>query len=226
MYNIRYPVAQDNEYATWNNFNNQYWPAEYLIDAKGIVRRTHFGEGEYDQTELAIRTLLKEAGENVTGSLDTIQDQTPTTYLSPETYLGSSRMQYYYPTGSVGVGQQQFTFSENLAENSFSLGGQWNITLENAIAGNNAVLNYNFLANKVFIILRPGSASQNQMVKVYLDGKVIDASVAGSDVKNGILTVDSDRLYNLVDLHGKTENHILKLEFLTPGVQVYTFTFG
>jgi hypothetical protein len=81
------------------------------------------------------------------------------------------------------------------------------------------------IAGKVFIILRPGNEQLNT-VKVFLDGKIIDANVAGADVTNGILTVDSDRLYNIVDLHGKTENHILKLEFQTPGIQAYTFTFG
>ena len=66
MYDIHYPVAQDNEYATWNNYNNQYWPAEYPIDANGNIRRTNFGEGEYDQMEMAIQTLLKETGQKVT----------------------------------------------------------------------------------------------------------------------------------------------------------------
>src|SRR5947209_6827538 len=85
QYNIHYPVVQDNDYATWNNFNNQYWPAEYLIDAKGVIRRTHFGEGEYDQMEIAIQTLLKEAGQKVTKKLENMPDQTPTGTLSPET---------------------------------------------------------------------------------------------------------------------------------------------
>src|SRR5260221_8908590 len=226
QYNIHYPVAQDNEYATWNNFNNQYWPAEYLIDANGNIRRTHFGEGEYDQTEKAIQALLRESGKkDVSSEVLTKEDQTPTGQLSPETYLGSKRMQYYYPNGSVGNGEQNFTLANNLLENSFSYGGTWNITDETAIAGNNATLNYNFTASKVYIILRPGSSIGGK-VKIYLDGKVIDAAVAGQDVKDGIVTVDTDRLYNIVDLRGKTENHILKLEFQTPGIEAYTFTFG
>ncbi len=225
MFNIHYPVPQDNNYGTWNAYNNQYWPAEYLIDANGNVRRTHFGEGEYDQTEMAIRALLKEAGKKVTGSLSTMQDQTPQNQISPETYLGSKRMQYYYPTGSIGNGTQNFTLSDNVPQSSFSYGGMWNITDETAIAGNNATLNYNFTAGHVYIILRPGG-SNGGTVKVLLDGKVIDPSIAGQDVKNGIVTVDTDRLYDIIDLHGKTENHTLELEFQTPGVEAYTFTFG
>ena len=226
MYGIHYPVAQDNEYATWNSYSNQYWPAEYLIDEKGIIRRTHFGEGEYDQMELAIRSLLKEAGKKITGGLDTMSDQTPQNQLSPETYLGSKRMQYYFPSGSLGNGTKTFSLSDNLSKNSFSYGGAWIITDDYATSGSNAVLNYSFTASKVFIILAPGSAKQNPTVKVYLDGKIIDPSIAGKDLKGGIITVDSDRLYNVVDLHGKTENHILKLEFRIPGIQAYTFTFG
>lgn len=225
MYNIHYPVPQDNNYAIWNSYNNQYWPAEYLIDANGNVRRTHFGEGEYDQTEMAIQALLKEKGAKVTSSLDKMPDQTPTIQFSPETYLGSSRMQYYYPNGNTGNVNQSFTLSDNLSQDSFSLGGEWNIVNDNAVTGKNAVLNYNFSADKVFLVLRPGS-SKNAKVKVILDGKLIDSSNAGSDVQNGEVTIDSDRLYNLIDLKGNPGNHILKLEFEDIGIEVFAFTFG
>ncbi|HWY80237.1 MAG TPA: cytochrome c biogenesis protein DipZ [Candidatus Sulfotelmatobacter sp.] len=224
-YNIHYPVAQDNEYATWNIYSNQYWPAEYLIDANGTIRRTEFGEGKYDQMELAIRSLLQETGKKVTGLPEATADKTPQTEISPETYLGSKRMQYYFPSGSLSNGMQQFSLSDNLSQNSFSYGGQWTIYDEYAVSESNATLNYNFTASKVFIILRPGSA-RNPTVRVYLDGKSIDSSQAGSDVINGVITVASDRLYNVVDLKDKTENHILKFEFQTTGTQAFTLTFG
>lgn len=225
-FGIHYPVAQDNEYSTWNAYNNQYWPAEYLIDAQGTVRRAHFGEGEYDVTEKAIQALLKEAGKSVTGSTTIMPDQTPRGIISPETYLGSKRMQYYFPTGSLQNGTQTFTLTDNPRVNSFSYGGQWTIGDEEAISGQKATLSYHFNASKVFIILRPSSAGVVGTVKVWLDGKMIDPSGAGVDVKDGIITVDSDRLYNVVDLQGKIEDHVLKLEFQTPGVKAYTFTFG
>lgn len=233
QYNIYYPVAQDNSYSTWNNYNNQYWPAEYLLDANGNIRRTHFGEGEYDQTEMAIQALLKEAGQQVNSGLENMPDsprgeagQTPINRLSPETYLGSKRMQYYYPNGQVGNGEQNFTLSDNLPLNSFSYGGRWKITEETAIGGKDAIINYHFSANKVFIILRPGTNSANAAaVKVFLDGKLIDPKVAGQDVKDGLLSVDVDRLFNIVDLHDAGD-HMLRLEFQTPGVEAYTFTFG
>ena len=225
MYNIHYPVVQDNNYSIWNNFNNQYWPAEYLIDANGNVRRTHFGEGEYDQTEKAIQALLKEAGQNVSSNLTNMPDQTPQVQLSPETYLGSSRMQYYYPDGNTGVVSKTFALSENLAQNSFSLGGQWSITSEDAVSGINARLNYNFFANKVFLVLNPGT-NTNAKVKVYLDGKLVDSTNQGADVKNGEVIINTDRLYNLINLKNSNSYHILELEFETPGIKAFAFTFG
>lgn len=225
MYNIHYPVGQDNNYDTWNNYNNQYWPAEYLIDAQGMIRRVEFGEGNYDKMEMAIQLLLKDAGKKVNAKIDTMQDQTPTTQISPETYLGSNRMQYYYPLGSLQNGQQTLTLSDGLPQNSFSYGGSWTIADEFATAGSNATLNYNFVASNVYIILDP-PAGQKGQVRVLVDGKPIDTAIAGEDVHDGIVTVATDRLYHIVNLHGKTENHTLKLEFLTPGVQAFTFTFG
>jgi cytochrome c biogenesis protein CcdA/thiol-disulfide isomerase/thioredoxin len=214
MYNIKYPVAQDNKYATWNNYNNQYWPAEYLIDTSGNIRRVHFGEGEYDQTELAIQTLLKEAGNNINTSMTKLPNQTPTGVISPETYLGTARMQYYFPSGSVANGTQTYYLSDNLHPNSFSFGGIWTITNEYAQAVSNATMNYNFKASKVYIILRPGSVNPGK-VKVFLDGNA-----------DGEITVNTDRLYTVVDLGDKTESHIIKLEFETAGIQAFTFTFG
>ncbi len=225
MYNIHYPVAQDNKYATWNAYNNQYWPAEYLIDTAGNIRRVEFGEGNYDKMEMAIQLLLKDAGKKVGSSLIPMKDQTPTAQISPETYLGSLRMQYYYPTGSLPNGTQTFTLSDTVPQNSFSYGGAWTIADEFATAGNMATLTYNFTASNVYIIVDPPQG-ENATVKVFLDGKPISTGVAGKDVKNGIVTVDTDRLYNIVDLRGKTGNHLLKLEFDTPGTQAFTFTFG
>lgn len=226
MDGITYPVAQDNNYATWNNYNNEYWPAEYLIDAKGNIRRVDFGEGAYTQMEEAIQTLLAQNGKKVIMSLDTIADQTPTTQISPETYLGSARMQYFYPDGTLPNGTQNFTLSQNIPQNAFSFGGSWTITNESAIANTNAALSYHFVANKVYMILNPGNQKGMSQVKVLLDGKPISNSVAGQDDQSGIVMVTSDKLYNIVNLHGKLEDHTVTLQFLTPGIQAFTFTFG
>lgn len=225
QYNIHYPVAQDNDYATWNAFDNHYWPAEYLIDANGIIRRTHFGEGEYTEMEQAIKLLLKEAGYKVDKKTTQMPDETPRESLSQETYIGSNRVALYYPDRSYAEGKHTFTLAPQLPNNLFALGGKWDILPEYAITGQQSVLEYNFTAQKVFLVLRPGNNKQ-ATIKVWLDKQPISQSQAGDDVKNSILPIDQDRLYNLVNLHGKTEKHLLRLEFQTPGVQVYAFTFG
>jgi cytochrome c biogenesis protein CcdA/thiol-disulfide isomerase/thioredoxin len=225
-YRIHYPVAQDNDYSTWNNYNNEYWPAEYLIDANGVVRRTHFGEGEYEQMETAIQDLLRQTGQSVSSPLASIPDQTPAGAQSPETYLGAYRMEYYYPSGSLKMGQRGFTLAANPDRNSFSLGGGWNIRNQDAVSGKNAELNYHFYADKVFLVLRPGAAGTGAKVRVFVDGKPTNGFNAGSDVKDGVVHVDSARLYNLVDLMGKPGSHIVRLEFETPGTEAFAFTFG
>ena len=225
QYNIHYPVAQDNNYSTWNAFNNQYWPAKYLVDAKGNIRYTHFGEGEYDSTEKAIQQLLAEAGNKVGTDILDIPDQTPKNRLSPETYLGSRRMEFFYPNGSLADGKQTLTLRKTIPVHTFSLGGEWTITPEYAESGKNATLAYNFIANKVFLVLAP-TGKDPVRVRVSLDGIVVDDKVAGNDVKNGIITIDSDRLYNLIDLEGQGGNHVLLLEFQSGNAQAFAFTFG
>lgn len=227
QYNIHYPVAQDNNYDTWNAYQNQYWPAEYLIDAKGIVRRTHFGEGNYDESEKAIQALLQEAGQTVNTNLaaTSIIDQSPTGEISPETYIGAQRMQYLYPSHRTTTGGQNFQLQSEIPLNSFSFGGPWTISDQFSSALTNAKLNYHFQAKKVFLVMAPPESGSTQ-VKVFLDGQPIPDNLAGADVKQGVVKVDSDRLYELIDLKTGIETHLLSLEFPDGGTQVYAFTFG
>lgn len=239
-YKIHYPVAQDNDFATWNAYSNQYWPAEYLIDAKGTIRRVHFGEGEYDEMEEAIRTLLKENGKKVEAKIDTMPDTTPKSTLSPETYIGSARMEYLYPNGSVNNGSQNFVIPSSIPKNQFSFGGIWDIAGEYSTPSLNSSLTYNFSAGKVFLVMKATDQSETidiydkgiligkkavGKVEVYLDGKRITKNSVGKDVVNGVITIDTDRLYELVSLPSVQE-HVLKLVYKTPGIQVYAFTFG
>lgn len=212
QYNIHYPVAQDNDYATWNAYSNQYWPAEYLIDSRGMIRRAHFGEGEYDTMEMAIRTLLKEAGKDVKTDMTKNIDTTPQMQLSPETYLGSERMQYEVPDGKTANGSQNFPLEKNIPLNTFSFEGNWNITDKAAIAGKGAALEYKFIAGKVFLVMRPGAEGPKN-VTVFIDG-----------VKSNTIVVDTDKLYQLVDL-ATPGTHLLRLEF-SEGIEAYAFTFG
>lgn len=224
-YNIKYPVAQDNDFATWNAFSNQYWPAEYLIDSKGVIRRVHFGEGKYEEMEKAIQLLLKESGKNVNEKIDTMPDETPRSQISPETYLGSRRMLYLVPNGKADNGVQKFTQPKSLPVNKFGLGGTWNIQDEYAEAVKDSTLSYNFTAGSVFLVMKPPESGSGS-VKVFVDGKLLDDDIdMDTNAENGTIKIDSDRLYNIGGFHDKPGSHLLKLEF-SPGVQAYAFTFG
>ncbi len=120
QFNILYPVAQDNEYGTWNAFNNEYWPAEYLIDQNGNIVYEHFGEGEYDHTENAIRELL-----NMTPNVAPNNGQNLSGVESPEMYFGTDRVQYLTPAQTPSAAAQTYTLPGSLALNNFALGGSW-----------------------------------------------------------------------------------------------------
>jgi cytochrome c biogenesis protein CcdA/thiol-disulfide isomerase/thioredoxin len=219
---IRYPVVQDNEQATWNAYGNQYWPAEYFIDAQGRVRYVHFGEGEYGEKEKVIRDLLAEAGKTVKGGETQVHAVTPSrTVTTPETYLGAARAERF-TNSMLSPGSHDFTAPKSLPANEFAYHGKWNIALDSATAEAGASLDLNFGARRVYLVL--GSPGQARKVKVLLDGQPISGPDSGSDVHGGIVTVTGQRLYNLVDLP-RVGHHVLTLE-PEAGVDGYAFTFG
>lgn len=223
-FGLTYPIVQDNDYSTWGAFNNQYWPAKYFIDKNGSVRDTHFGEGNYDESEKLIQSLLKETGVKIDAKISN-----PTYNImanSPETYLGASRMEFYYPNGNLTAGSYNLSLANNVSLNTFSLGGKWEIMPEYATTSENSTLLYQFSANKVFLVMKPDKEGSTKNIKVFLDEKVVDSTNSGKDVVNSTVTIDSDRLYELIDLKNNPGEHGLKLEFLTPGLELFAFTFG
>jgi cytochrome c biogenesis protein CcdA/thiol-disulfide isomerase/thioredoxin len=210
---IEYPVAQDNNLATWDAWNNQYWPAEYLIDAKGRVRHVHFGEGAYGDSESAIRALLKEAGAEQLGA-DAKPSRTydPTQQATPETYLGSARAERFLP-GPSPPGTSSYTpYAGQLPLSHFSFGGTWKVDKESATAGPGATLSGRVAGKDVYLVLGPPSRGDGT-VKVTVDGR-----------PERTVRVTSQRLYHLVS-RPKAEEHTLKLSF-SDGVSGYAFTFG
>ncbi len=219
---IRYPVVQDNEQATWNAYGNQYWPAEYFIDAQGRVRYVHFGEGEYGEKEKVIRELLAEAGKPVKGKETRVRAIAPSaTVTTPETYLGAARAERF-TNAMLSPGSHDFTAPKSLPPNEFAYHGKWRISLDSATAGAGASLDLNFGARRVYLVL--GSPGRDRKVRVLLDGQPISSADAGSDVHGGAVTVAGQRLYNLVNLP-KVGHHVLTLE-PEAGVEGYAFTFG
>ncbi len=220
---LRYPVVQDNAYGTWNAYQNEYWPAEYLIDAHGEVRHTQFGEGDYKQSEAAVRQLLYEAGARdlpppmtATAIMPSAGVATPETYLDPQRAQGFAQpLQpgvHFYP----GVG--------SLALNEFALRGYWHVgsqSITPTVSG--ASIEGGFQAAHVYLVMT-SSGSLPRQVRVLLDGRPISAADAGADVHRGLVTVSGQRLYALVSLP-QAEAHALTVE-IPPGVSAYDFTFG
>jgi cytochrome c biogenesis protein CcdA/thiol-disulfide isomerase/thioredoxin len=220
---IRYPVVQDNNYGTWNAYQNQYWPAEYLIDARGEVRHTQFGEGDYLQSEAAVRELLYEAGAHRLPPPMSAHALLPSAGLqTPETYLGSDRAQGFVPSLRSGVHTYPGIASPGL--NTFALRGTWKETSQYAAPlSSGAAIQAGFQAAHAYLVMT-SAGNVPRRVRVLLDGHPIGGSDAGADVHGGFVTVQGQRLYSLVSLPS-AQQHALTLE-VPPGVSAYDFTFG
>jgi thiol-disulfide isomerase/thioredoxin len=219
---LTYPVVQDNDYGTWNAYANQYWPAKYLIDARGRIRYVHFGEGDYGTTESAIRSLLAERGDRQLGGMTRVRAQTPSPGLTtPESYLGAARADRF--VNGPRPGAHRYTLpAGQLPPDHLAYGGRWRITAESATALGGSTLKLAFGARRVFLVL--GSPQASLPLRVLLDGKPIPDRLAGADVRGGVATIDAQRLYKLVNLP-RVERHTLTLRF-APGISGYAFTFG
>jgi cytochrome c biogenesis protein CcdA/thiol-disulfide isomerase/thioredoxin len=203
---LRYPVAQDNDFQTWRAYDNDYWPAKYLVDRTGRVRYTHFGEGAYGETESWIRRLL---GERARTPRTSVQDRTPGDITTPETYLGYGRLDRH--AGPV-IFDKEAAYRlprRALVQDELAYAGRWTLTLELAAAGEGARLRLRFQANDVFLVL----AGEGR-VDVLVDGRRVK-SVAVSGLP---------RLYTLARFP-KLKHGLLELRF-SPGVEGYAFTFG
>ena len=206
---LRYPVVQDNDYATWNAWGNQYWPAKYLIDAKGRVRYAHFGEGDYDKTEAAIRSLLAEAGAAKLGARAQVSSADAVEARTPETYFGVKRAQGWSVPPRAGT----HTYRPGApALNRFALGGTWRIGDEAAEAVRGGTVDVQFAARKVYLVLS-SRGERPRTLEVRVDGRLTRRVV-----------VRRQRLYELVSLP-RAGQHRLSLRF-PPGLAGYAFTFG
>jgi cytochrome c biogenesis protein CcdA/thiol-disulfide isomerase/thioredoxin len=201
---IRYPVAQDNEYGTWTAYHNQYWPAEYLIDRTGRLRHTHFGEGNYEETEQEIRKYLGDA----TQPLTRVADETPNHPMTPESYLGYDRLDRF--AGPIQPDRYSlYRFPKRLAYDQLAYSGSWKVESERIVAGPFARLRLSFAAQKIHLVL-----GGKGTVDVLVDGtKVGRTRVSGEP-----------RLYTLASFPSERAG-LLELRF-SPGISGYAFTFG
>jgi cytochrome c biogenesis protein CcdA/thiol-disulfide isomerase/thioredoxin len=221
-YGIRYPVAQDNDFATWNAYGNRYWPAEYFIDARGHVRYTHFGEGEYDQSERVIQQLLAEAGQTVHQDVTAPSAVPISGQQTPETYVGFDRQERFASPGKVMPGlTANYDLPSSLPLHWFGVGGAWTFEHEYAQSATGDTLRLHFYARDVYLVM---SSDTPANVRVSLISPA--AANQSEDVKtDGLLAVSQARLYHLVRLPSAQEGTV-ELHFEQPGVRVYAFTFG
>jgi cytochrome c biogenesis protein CcdA/thiol-disulfide isomerase/thioredoxin len=225
-FGISYPVVQDNNYEIWESYSNRYWPAKYFIDKDGNIRYTHFGEGDYDDSEKMIQELLEETGSSVSDIKIDNPDYKLFSY-TPETYLGYGRMAGFSSLEKVVYDKAtNYSYPENLNKNNFAFNGSWEINNETSKSVKNSALKINFTSKEVFLVMRSSDSNKTgQKVKVLLDGKEIATEIAGADVKNSYVIIDSDRLYKLISLP-EFGQHTLELIFEDGNVEVFAFTFG
>jgi hypothetical protein len=202
---IRYPVAVDNGYRTWNAYQNGAWPTEYLIDRSGDVREIKEGEGRYEDTERVIRQLLGRSG----SPLASVVDRTPQHLTTPESYLGWARLARYAGSPVTPDREAAYRFPREIQLNDLAYAGRWTVGRERIVAGRGARLRLHFLAQKVYLVL--GGRGRLQ---VFVGGRPVKTVQV-----NGL-----SRLYTLLSYPQLSEG-ALELRF-TPGISAYAFTFG
>jgi thiol-disulfide isomerase/thioredoxin len=233
---VTYPVALDNDYAIWQAFNNQYWPAHYFIDATGRIRGHHFGEGNYEESEQTLRKLLTDAGQTdlpppglgpakavgVQAPPDEAHDQ------SPETYVGYRRAENFASPGGFSQDHPHgYSAPAALKLNQWALSGSWNVDPEKAVLG--AVpgkIEFRFYARDLHLVLGPSSDGKPVRFRVLLDGAAPAANHGADTDSSGAGAIDRQRLYQLIRQTGDVREHVFSIEFLDSGVQAYSFTFG
>lgn len=211
---VDYPIVIDNDYSIWRAFRNQYWPALYLVDGRGRVRHHHFGEGEYQQSELAVHRLLTaRAAADGFVSVNGIGIEAPADWSNlrtPETYLGSAR-----------------TDALPSVRTNWSLAGAWTIGRHAARLGRpSGRIVYRFQARDLHLVMGPSRPGSPIRFRVTLDGQP-PAAAHGLDVDaNGNGVAVEQRLHQLIRQPGAIAERRFEIEFLDPGIEAFAFTFG
>ncbi|HEY2231778.1 MAG TPA: redoxin family protein [Xanthobacteraceae bacterium] len=232
---VDYPVAIDSEYVIWRAFNNNYWPAQYFIDAQGRVRHQHFGEGSYEQSEMVIQRLLAEAGASGIG--DDLVSVEPRGFevaadwaslKSPENYVGYERTEgFASPGGAARDKPRVYELPARPRLNEWALTGDWTLKRDAAAPNKpNGRIAYRFHARDLHLVMGPAAPGTSMKFRVLIDGQPPGAA-HGLDVDDaGTGTVSEQRLYQLIRQSGPIADRLFEIEFLAPGVEAFCFTFG
>jgi hypothetical protein len=233
---ITYPVALDNDYAIWQAFHNQYWPAHYFVDAQGHIRGHHFGEGDYDGTEQTLRQLLIEAGNQnlpaagagaaTQSGIEAAADEAH--IQSPETYLGYGRAVNFTSPGGFALDQiKTYVTPSTLDLNQWGLAGSWFVRNEDGVLkAASGALSFRFYARDLHLVMGPGADGKPVRFRVTLDGAAPGADHGVDIAADGSGQVREQRLYQLIRQSKDVKEHTFTIQFLDSGVQVYSFTFG
>jgi len=234
---VDYPIAVDSEHAVWRAFQNQYWPALYLVDAKGRIRHHHFGEGGYERSEQVIQQLLAEAGARDAGGalasaavdargIEAAADWR--TLKSGENYVGYERTENFASPGGTARGRRRvYAAPTRLQLNQWALSGDWTVAANaTALHTSGGRITYRFHARDVHLVMGPPAGGAPVRFRVLIDGQP-PGPAHGSDVDaEGNGTASEQRLYQLIRQPGAIEDREFEIEFLAPGVEAFAFTFG
>lgn len=225
---IDYPVAVDNDYAVWRAFDNHYWPALYFVDAGGIIRDHHFGEGRYEQSEQVIQRLLGVERELVPVEGLGVEAEADWDHMrTPETYLGYERGEHFASPGRVAFDEHRsYELPDRLRSGEWALAGEWTIGRENVVLDQSGgSIAYRFHARDAHLVLSPG-AREPIPFRLLLDGEAPGASRGVDADEDGSGLLRDCRLYQLVRQHDTIRARTLEITFLEPGAEAYVFTFG
>ena len=232
---VGYPVAVDNDYAIWRAFDNNYWPAFYLVDAQGRIRHHHFGEGNYDQLEVAVQRLLADAGrKDFDRALVSVVGQGPElaadweNLRTPETYIGYGRSERSVSLGGRFFGPRHvYSAPATLSRNEWALTGDWTIGRESAVLHNvNGKITLRFHARDLHLVMGPAAGGTSFRFRVSINGLPPGTSHGGDVDEAGFGTVDQPRMYQLIRQSGPIEDREFEIEFLDEGAEAFVFTFG
>ena len=231
---VAYPIPIDSNHWIWSAFGNEYWPADYFVDAKGRIRYHHFGEGEYEKSERVIQTLLKENG--ATGF-----DESPVRITaggaeappsedvrSPETYVGYARAENFASLERLARDSPK-TYSPppRPALNQWGLVGSWNAGAESGtLASAPGKIVFRFHSRDLHMVLGPSKNATPVRFKVKLNGAAPRADHGSDSGADGTGEVRQPRMYQLIRQRGPVKDATFEIEFLDRGVQVFSFTFG
>jgi hypothetical protein len=231
---VAYPIPIDSNRSIWGAFRNEYWPADYFIDGKGRIRYHHFGEGEYEKSERVIQTLLRENGatgldeSTVRIMADGAEAPPSDDVRSPETYVGYTRAENFVsPERLARDSRRNYSPPSRLALNQWGLGGSWKAGAESGkLESAPGKIVFRFHSRDLHMVLGPAKNGTPARFKVKLNGAAPGDDHGVDSAADGSGEVRQPRMYQLIRQKGAIKDGTFEIEFLDPGVEAFSFTFG